>query len=221
MTEKSYQTIPLPDFPFASVVNRKAQKFCSWKLHGPVFPFKESTDNVQQQLWELNTNADKVQFLGYLVNHVVEKIALHESQCNKPGCRVVPEGQEFLYYLYGKLDENGLKIAGDTFTFEEIISNNNAIDEIGTRLDEIKTGEHILFDDLQAMTGLLEQLAGDVTELKTLYILGKKKWYQQVYGIIFETAASKGMDELIKELAPLFTKLSHQVISAYLGTGAH
>jgi hypothetical protein len=78
---------------------RKAQKFYSWKLHGPIFPIKESTENIQQQLWNLNMNADKVRF--------------------------------------------------------------------------------------------------------------------------FEKTASKGMDELIKELALLFIKLSQQLISAYLGTGAH
>jgi len=210
------KTIPLPDFAFADVVNRKAKQFSEFRLRGPLYNVHELGDKIQSELWNLNSDADRIQFLGYAVNHVVEVIAAHECQCHQAHCRVGPDGQEFLYYLYGKLAESGLKIEGDTFTSNEIVENNGTINQISYKLDELKAGEHIIYDDMQAVLEQLAALKSDIMELKNLYVLGKKKWYQQVYGLIFENLANKGMDEVMKELGPLLTKLGHEAVTRLL-----
>lgn len=219
MIEKDYKTIPLPDFAFAEVINRKAQQFCRGRLMGPLYNVRELGDKVQSELWGLNSDADRIQFLGYIINHVVEVIADHESKCHKEHCRVGPDGQEFLYYLYGKLTESGLKIEGDNFTSSEIVENNRTINELSYKLDEIKTGEYILYDDIQLVAEQINDLKTDIAELKNLYVLGKKKWYQQVHGIIFENLANRALDEVMKELGPLLVKLGHEAVKLYLKQG--
>ncbi len=219
MMPNNYETIPLPNFAFAEVVNRKAKQFSDSRMRGPLFRVHDLGDKVQSELWALNNDADRIQFLGYLVNDVVEKIERHELTCHEPHCRVRPDGEEFLYFLYGKLDETGLTIKGDLFTSTEIVQNDATIKEIVFKLDELKVGENILYDDLQAVIETMSSLKTDISELKNLYILGKKKWYQQVYGIVFENLANKGMDELLKELGPLLAKLGQDVVKNYLGTG--
>jgi|GEM_PF-6186141 len=219
MIPKDYRTIPLPNFAFAEVINRKAHQFCRGRLNGPLFSVRDLGDRVQNELWNLNSDADRIQFLGYLVNHVVEVIADHESKCREQHCRVGPDGQEFLYFLYGKLAESGLKIESDNFTSSEIVANNQTINELNHKLDEIKTGEHILYDDIQSVSEQLTELKTDIAELKNLYVLGKKKWYQQVNGIIFENLANKALDEVMKELGPLLIKLGHEAVKLYLQQG--
>jgi hypothetical protein len=220
MDPKDYKTIPLPDFTFADVVNRKVKQFADYRLRGPLYNVHEVGDKVQSELWSLSTDADRIQYLGYLVNHVVEVIADHESKCNKEHCRVGPDGQEFLYFLYGKLADSGLTLRGETFTSREVVENNLTINELTHKLDELKAGEHILYDEFGAVAEQVAGLKADIAELKNLYVLGKKKWYQQFYGIIFENLANKGLDQIMKELAPLLTKLGHETIKHYLGSGS-
>jgi hypothetical protein len=219
MIAKDYKTIPLPDFTFAEVINRKAQQFCRGQLGGPLYTVKQLGDKIQSELWSLNSDGDRIQFLGYAINHVVEVIADHESKCHKEHCRVGADGQEFLYFLYGKLAESGLKIEGDNFTSNEIVENNRTINELGYKLDELKTGEHILYDDIQLVAEQLNEIKTDIAELKNLYVLGKKKWYQQLHGIIFENLANKALDEVMKELAPLLIKFGHEAVKFYLQQG--
>ncbi|SDP10390.1 hypothetical protein SAMN05428975_0316 [Mucilaginibacter sp. OK268] len=216
MNPRNYETIPLPPFAFADVVNRKAKQFSDHRLRGPLFTVHDLGDKVQSELWGLNSDGDRIQFLGYLVNHVVEKIEEHEKTCHEAHCRVRLDGEVFLYFLYGKLEENGLKIAGDLFTSTEIVENDQTIREIGFKLDELKNGDHIIYDDIQMLHEIMIALKTDIAELKNLYVLGKKKWYQQVYGIVFENLANKGMDELMKELAPLLSRLGHEIVIKYL-----
>lgn len=201
MEEKIYDTIPYPNFKFSEVVNRKAKDYCSMYLRNENhYEPDEDIPVIENALWNFSKTEDRVQFTIYLINYITEVLAKHLSVCTANRCSVEPNCQEFLFFLYRKLDEFGLKTDADSFTTDEVFQNNEVINQILYKLEEIKGGQEIIFEEV-------ESLKKDFSEAKGLQVLGKSKWHKYIAGIVFENLANKGIDDVLKQLIPYLKEL--------------
>ncbi|MES2109805.1 MAG: hypothetical protein V4577_13690 [Bacteroidota bacterium] len=164
---------------------------------------------MQTELYELNTDNDRIQFIGHIVIKITDDITDHIKICPHPStCQAEPNAQEILYFLYGKLSEYGVEVHTEDFTIDDIRNSNVAIGQIINKLEEIKVGEHILYDDQQEVIEKLNELQNDLTALKGMYVVGKKKWYQLVIGAVLSKLGDKSMEVIWEPIKPY---LSHIV----------
>ena len=90
----------------------------------------------------------------------------------------------------------------DTFTVEKKNKSDEKLDQILNQMEELKLGHQIIYDDL----------INEINELRELYFLGKKKWYQMLAGKIVDMTVSGIVSETISKqildsIKPNFTKL--------------
>jgi hypothetical protein len=202
--EEQYTTIPLPNFKFSEVIARKAKAF-SERYYFNIGPIrvKNDSEKIQTELWTLNNDQDRIQFLTYLINKIIEGVSKHTSACSQPHCRVEPDSQELLYFIYGKLDDYGLHTNPESFTTDEIKKNNTVLNQISYKLDELKAGDNVIYDEIEALKIEIESLKG-------LYPLGKEKWGQLFKGIIIENLSNKGIDKILAAISPYLMKLFNE-----------
>lgn len=207
MEENIYDTIPYPNFRFTEVVNRKAKDHCNGYLY-QVESFDALVDakNIQIALNTLNTDADRIQFLIYTINHVLKVMNKHISTCKIEGCSVEPTCQELLYSLYGKLDGYGLHTDIESLTNEEINKNIEVIDQLIGKLNGLQVGQEIIFDELD--THRIESLKHDLEGSKQWILLGKKGWKTWISGVIFEYFFNKGLDQVWPHVLPLLIQIN-------------
>ena len=191
--------IPLPSFKLSEIINRKATEFSNYRLRGVNYDVKKTIDYLQTELWELNKTEDRVQFVGFIIRRIIEDVSDHVKICKQPHCQVEPNSQKILYFLYGKLEEYGLPVFTEDFSIEEIRANNSTINQINSKLEEIKIGENIIYDDILEK---IAELKSDLESLKGVYPLGKKKWYQLAGGMIASKTGDKAMDAIFEQIKP-------------------
>jgi hypothetical protein len=189
MGEKTYTTIPYPNFSFSEFVNNKAKKFCEYPLSGVQFSVNHDMPLIEAEIYSLNKSEHKIQFITYLINIIIERVQKHIETCNRSGCRVEDEAKDMLYSLYGKLEDFGIDSDIESFSKEEIAHNYAVINEILYKLDEIKAGQEIVFDEIGTR---IDDFKEDLIEAKGLMtVLGKRKWFKYLGGIVMENAASE------------------------------
>lgn len=211
--ETPYTSIPLPNFKFSDIVDKKVKTFCITYFKGPIFNINGVSERVQNQLWELNTNEDRIQFLTYLINKTTEGLSEYLKKYPTANSHAEVSSQEVLYYLYGKISEYGFNVDIESFSGEEIIKNNSIINDLNQKLEEIKMGQQIIYDDLNEKINIL---INNNEDLKGLYILGKKKWYLQLGGIVLENIVDKEMEEVLKLIKPYLIQMANQAVRLVL-----
>lgn len=158
---------------------------------------KDSVNNIKLLVYDFDSQLDKIKFLNFHINWVDEKYQKHLKTCTNPNnCQINEDAETLIFYLQQELKSLGIELNEDTFTYEEKIDKDEQLKEILKKLEEVKLGNQIIYDDL----------LNEIQELKGLYFLGKKKWNQllagkivdmTVGGIISETI-SKDLISLIK-----------------------
>lgn len=202
--EEQYTTIPLPNFKFSEIIARKSKTYFDRNFSTiQAIRAKNDSEKIQSELWSLNNNEDRVQFLTYLINKIIESVSKHTTICRKPYCAVEPNSQELLYFLYGKLDEYGIHTNPESFTTDEIKNNNNILNQISYKLDELKAGDNVIYDEIEALKIEIESLKG-------LYALGKEKWGQLFKGIVIENLSNKGIDKILAAISPYLVNLFNE-----------
>lgn len=207
MEENNYDAIPYPPFRFSEFINRKAKSFCdSYLFEVNQFESKEDIPKIINELNNLQKGTDCIQFIFYLINHITELTFKHTTQCDKPGCRIENESQEYLYFLYRKLEEYDITTDIESFTEEEIHSNNHIFNQINQKLDELKAGDEIIFDEVES--GRIDNVKYHLETAKQLQALGKPNLRLFVAGIIAEYFIVGALNKYLPQLVPFFTQLT-------------
>lgn len=164
---------------------------------------RDAVNNIKLQLYDFDNQLDKIRFLNIHIDLVDEKYQEHLKTCSNPeNCTQNEEAETLIFYLQQELQNLGIKINDDTFTYEEKADTEAMLKQILKQLEEIKLGNQIIYDDLLK----------EIEELKELYFLGKKKWHQLLAGKIVEMAAGGIISEtiskdLLSTIKPGFTLL--------------
>lgn len=202
-----YNSIPYPNFSISEFITKKAKDFCTRRIRtaGDI-SVKINIDQLETELYTLNNNKDRIQFIAYTISHINDIVAQHLPICKTKGCRIEPDSQELLYFLYGQLAENDLHVDVDQFSRDETYANNDKINQIIRELKELKAGQEIIFEEVDLLT--IDSAITEAEELKGLQILGKKKWFKLVAGFAAEYGATKILDEVFKgSIMPIIASL--------------
>lgn len=156
-------------------------------------PHLEVLEIVRSRIIDIDSKSDKIKFLSVCLRNIDSYYKAHLPKCTNPEkCERNYHYDAIIYFLQQELQRLGITINEDTFTLEEIGISNQKIDEIQTQLAKLELGQEVVFNNIE--------------ELKEVYYLGKRKWYQlllgkfkemTISGIVNETF-SKGLLEIFK-----------------------
>ncbi len=172
------------------VVEGKAFEFIDHNLDS-----SNSTDelisDLESQLYKFSREKDKLKFLTVVSQYIQEEAAEHAKECKNPNnCGKSKTHREATFFVNQMLEEYGVGINNsEVFTSEERIENNQKLDEILEEIQKLKLGQEIIYDDLTK----------EIEELKNLYFIGKKNWYQNLAGKSLEMVASGVVSETVSK----------------------
>lgn len=199
-------SIPVPNFSFSSYIERKANDYITNNLGRVPFHAKKEIPDIESALYNFNKSSDRIQFISALIKHIAIKTKEHIDVCKIPNCQVENYSQDILFFLYRKLEEDDIQVEGNTFTADEIYHNSQTIIKIIYALDEIKAGQEIIFNEVDSR--LIDNVKADFEDADKLQVLGKKRWFKFVGGIILEYASNKILDVVFKsQILPLLVEI--------------
>jgi|WetSurMetagenome_2_1015567.scaffolds.fasta_scaffold00571_17 hypothetical protein len=181
------------------IIIRMAQNFSKIHLRNIRKP-EEIIDQARLQLEDIDNILDKIKFINILYAANRANFEAHLQTCTeKENCLLNYNHEIIDYFLNQELNRFGFKKPSDSFSNLEVETFNNKIEDIIEDIQTIKDGQQIIYEDL----------TNELNELKELYFIGKKKWYQiwlgkvvemTISGIITETV-SKKIITTIQEMA--------------------
>ncbi|MGL1888301.1 MAG: hypothetical protein OCD76_17430 [Reichenbachiella sp.] len=159
-----------------NVIKELVDDFLSFD-NEPSHNYKEFLDNLQSQLYDLNKDVDKIEFIHLTRNGLESQLTKHEETCKNPETCQFSKGYEMAFYFMDQeLEELGIQKSDDHFTFDEQYDQDSKLDEILEEVQKLRKGQEIIYDDL------FEEMA----ELKKMYFLKKKNWNQLFLGKLTE-----------------------------------
>ncbi|MCU0440003.1 MAG: hypothetical protein MUC49_19120 [Raineya sp.] len=161
--------------------------------------YEEVLSLTKKAIYDIDNPLDKIKFLNVVIEKNGIEYEKHKPKCTNPAsCRFNIAYENINYYLKQELNRLGFHSQGDEFSESDKQVAESKIDQILKELNEIKLGQQILHEDLMK----------EIEELKSLYFLGKKKWYQLLIGKGVEMTVSGVVSETIsKQILPLANKL--------------
>lgn len=184
------------------IIKKIADKFAIYNIRDNM-DFKEVIVNARLELKDIDDHLHKIQFLTIILEDNNTKYDLHKPHCTSPTrCEKNLAYESVSYYLIQELNRLGVKIDGDTFSQEEKSTTDVKLDQILRDLGELKAGHQVIYEDLLK----------EINDLKNLYFLGKKRWYEifvgkstemALGGIISETLSKK----IVEDLTPVYKAL--------------
>ncbi|MCF6352512.1 MAG: hypothetical protein L3J06_05845 [Cyclobacteriaceae bacterium] len=172
------------------IVEEKATEFVRWNLDSA-----NSTDefisDLESELYKFNREKDKLSYLTVISAFVLEESNKHSEECTRPkNCTTSKRHREATFFINQMLEEYEIGINNDqVFSFDEKYENNRKLDSLIEEVQKLRTGQEIIYDDL----------IKEIEELKNLYFIGKKNWYQNLAGKSFEMVASGVVSEAISK----------------------
>lgn len=167
-------------------IKRKAKDFTDEHYLGGIESVHKLVSEARYIVSDIDNHMDKIKFLNLLLEKNNLNYSEHLKVCkNKDDCPLNYSYESVAYYLSQELERLGVKLDGDIFTEEEKNQAESKIDQILKDLTEVKLGQQIIFEE--------------INEMRNLYFLGKKKWYQLIIGKAFEMAASGIVSETISK----------------------
>jgi hypothetical protein len=159
---------------------------------------------VRDELFEIKSEHDKLGLLTIILEANELEYQDHLKGCtNLKTCGTNKQHQRVAYFLQQELEELGININADHFTWEEKSQCNAQLDD----LIETLTASN------QMLSEQLEILRIEIEELKNLYVLGKKNWKQLLLGKTGEMVSSGIVSEAVSK--PLF-ELAKSIFKSYL-----
>lgn len=152
--------------------------------------YNEVIRNMRFDANEISSEFDKIRFINSLLDKTNEKYNEHLKVCtNKDGCSENFDYESIAYFLQQELSYLGININNDTFTPDEKKIAEDKLDKILKEIEELKLGNQIIYDDLLK----------EINDLKGVYFLGKKKWYQLLAGKFVDMTVSGVVSETISK----------------------
>jgi hypothetical protein len=180
------------------IIKETAKRFGENYLRGGFTKYQDFLDSATKNLSNIDSPTDKIKFVNKLLEINEFEYGKHKPVCTDPtGCPQNYAHETVTYYLNQELCRLGVILNDDPFTSEEKVNAESKLDQILRDLNEVKIGQHIIYEDLTK----------EINELRELYFLGKKKWYQLLIGKSVDMVASGVVSETIsKQLIETFKK---------------
>jgi hypothetical protein len=160
---------------------------------------RSSISSIKTLVYDFELKLDKIKFLSVHINLVDEEYQNHLKDCTSPdNCRENEDSEALIFYLQQELVSLGVELSEDTFTHEEKMSKDLHLQEILKKLEEVKIGNQIIYDDLLK----------EIQELKDFYFLGKKKWHHLLVGKVVEMTVGGIISETLSKDLINFVKPS-------------
>jgi hypothetical protein len=168
------------------VIASIAKSFIDEHYVGGITTVEDVKRKARYVISDIDNVMDKVRFLNFVLEKNSQDYAQHLKVCKNPAdCRLNRAYEGVSYFLLQELHRLGVNIDRDSFTDTEKAQAESRLDDIIRELNEVKLGQQILFEELN--------------EMRDLFFLGKKKWYQLVIGKSFEMAASGVVSETVSK----------------------
>lgn len=181
------------------IIIKQAKRFTDNYFMGGVSNYKEILEGAKQTINAIDNPLDKIKFLNIILERNNTDYEIHKPVCGDPeNCNKNFAYESIGYDLKQELYRLGIRINDDAFSKEEKKQSDTKLDDILNSLDNLKAGQQVIFEEL--------------SELRDLYFLGKKKWYQLLLGkstdmiaagIISETVSK----QIIHDIKPVLTNL--------------
>lgn len=185
------------------IIAKFADEFVQRHLNVRITKYAEIIEAAREQLYDIDNQLDKIKFLNIILEGNSKAYDRHKPNCTAPDtCPINLAHESISYFLAQELAKLGVQLNEDTFSIDEKESADSKLDKILKELEELKMGHQIIYDDLKK----------ELEELKELYFLGKKKWYQLFAGKCLGMVASGIISEtvskqIINAVEPAFTSL--------------
>ena len=165
-----------------------AEDIASLYIENGIDDADELLRKVQSELNMKYSEEDKLGLLTIILEANEKEFQRHlKDECTNPKeCRDNRHHQRVTYFLQRELQELGININADHFTWEEKAQCNAQLDDL---IETLTASNQLLSDQL-------EILRNEIEELKNLYVLGKKNWKQHFAGKITDMVFSGVISEL-------------------------
>jgi len=204
-----YLKIPLPEFSFDGIAKEKAQYIIQQLLHSnAIFQYCVGTNNGLDNRLEIaiTTLSDPHERLVCIVD-LLNFLIIQESNSkgnltfNTRDPATIALGFNKIRYRLYSIAKNDANYTFDknTFSSDEVAEIHSKINDIQFTLSKLETGQEVIFDEFEAIKS---HISNEFESLRTLPVLGKKTFYQLVFGKVASFAGDKIADEILKTLAP-------------------
>jgi hypothetical protein len=186
-----------------NIIEKFAKESIQRNIEYEIDDYKDAISNIKEKIYDFDDTLDKIKFLSLHIDAVNKLYNEHLPKCNNPAdCDINFQCESLLYFLRQEIGKFGVNVNEDTFTVEQKIEAEDKLDKILKQIEELKLGQQIIYDDL----------TNEISELKELYFLGKKKWHQMLAGKIVDMTVSGLVSEtlskhIIESLKPNFRNL--------------
>ncbi|SDS11260.1 hypothetical protein SAMN05216490_0563 [Mucilaginibacter mallensis] len=201
--------IPLPDFSFDEIAKEKAKSIIQHVLHQSSLMqyFTGSNlglkDRLEIQVSELYEDYERLICIVELLNFLVkeESILKNNISFNTRDPSQIATGFNKIRYVLYSLAKKSANYTFDknTFSLEEIADINSKIDNITYTLTKLEAGQEVIFNEFEEIKS---HISSEFEALKSLPVLGKKTFYELMFGKIATFTGDKIADEIFKILTP-------------------
>jgi hypothetical protein len=183
-----------------NIVIENAKRFVDEVFRGSIPVHGTFEEEFESNIGWLRTDKDKIDYINYIIKELNTIFEIHQKGCRDEQCNKPYHYQMITYFLQHELADFGIVFNEDSFTTEDKLKADDILQKIIDDLNEIKAGQEVIFNE--------------INELKDLYFLGKKKWYQLLAGKSFDMVASGIVSEtvckkIIQEFSVPMAKLIH------------
>jgi hypothetical protein len=170
------------------IITKQATSFANNYFSAGVSRYEEILDKTRSKVNEIDSHVDKIKFLNIVLEKNNIDYEIHKEACKDPEhCHKNEAYETISYFLTQELNRLGVRFNDDTFTNTQKQEAESKLEKILNELNELKIGQQVIYEDLTK----------ELYELKELYFLGKKKWYQLLIGKSAEMVASGIVSETV------------------------
>ena len=162
------------------IVKTYADKIIRRYFSGNARDVKKVEEAANSTLWDLRQDKDKIRFLNMVLEAANIDYEKHLLECkNKETCDDSKNYAFSIHFLQNELYDLGINADEDTFTIEEKEIAESKLNKILEEINKLSLGQELIYNEMMA----------EIEELRELYYLGKKNWYQILIGKAAEMTA--------------------------------
>ena len=170
------------------IIIKQAKRFSENHYDGGVSDYREIIGGAQEKLLGIDNSLDQIKFINVVLEKNSSEYEEHKKVCRNPeDCDKNFAFENIEYYLTQELNRLGVSFNEDAFTNDEKQDAASKLEKVISDLNDLKLGQEVIYEDL----------IKEISELKDLYFLGKKKWHQLLIGKTAEMVASGIVSETI------------------------
>ena len=204
-----YVQIPSPEFGFDDIAREKARLVIKDILHqnSLLQYFLGGNSGLEQRLQNkvltLSGNYERIICVVELLNFLLteeEHLKNNLTFSTREPAQIATGFNKIRYVLYSLARaETGYTFDKNAFSIAKVMSINTKIEDILFALQKLEVGQEVIFNEFDAVKGHITE---EFQQLKSLPALGKKTFYQLMFGKVASFTGNKLADEIFKVLSP-------------------